>query len=495
MSPTDKEKRKKCEKPLHIVFLHLDLGIGGAEQLVINLALASLPHLKNKSLDARVSIFTTHCDQGHCFDAVRKNPEGRLSKSVHLVGTSLPVSIFGKGTAFCSTIRMLYLSHAAMRMYPDADVFVLDVLPTPIPFLVQGSNAAKSVIYYCHFPDKLLTRDTVNGEKTGSLGQSSGRGVKTLLKDCYRDLLDRVEEWSMSFADVVCVNSIFTMTEVMRAFPTLKGTEDAMQVLYPAIDLNKFVPPDFKEKEKIMKAGNVGGDDNNLGAPIVSLNRFERKKNIEILLHAYAALSKKESNKTTTLPVLVISGGYDPRNTENVEYLIELKELAKSLDIEDRTRFLPSVSDEKRASLLKSATCVVYTPHREHFGIVPLEAMYAGSAVIAMNSGGPKETVVDGVTGILVDLKPGDDCTKLADAIQELLSDSQKAINMGKKGHEHVKQKFGMVPFQRQWKNIVQDQAIPRGLKRKQGPRGFISPMHILMLITIIVWNIAKVYL
>ena len=55
------------------------------------------------------------------------------------------------------------------------------------------------------------------------------------------------------------------------------------------------------------------------------------------------------------------------------------------------------------ADLLRSALCVAYTPHREHFGIVPLEAMYAGSPVVAVDSGGPRETVVHGVTGLLVD--------------------------------------------------------------------------------------------
>ena len=79
-----------------------------------------------------------------------------------------------------------------------------------------------------------------------------------------------------------------------------------------------------------------------------------------------------------------------------MEYLTELKSLAKSLGIEKKTRFKPSVSDEEHATLLQSAICVVYTPHREHFGIVPLEAMYAGIVVVAIKSGGPKEPVLDG---------------------------------------------------------------------------------------------------
>lgn len=44
---------------------------------------------------------------------------------------------------------------------------------------------------------------------------------------------------------------------------------------------------------------------------------------------------------------------------------------------------------------------LLYTPHNEHFGIVPIEAMYLECPVIAVNAGGPKETVVDDRTGFL----------------------------------------------------------------------------------------------
>lgn len=47
------------------------------------------------------------------------------------------------------------------------------------------------------------------------------------------------------------------------------------------------------------------------------------------------------------------------------------------------------------------SSALLYTPDREHFGIVPIEAMFEGTPVIAVNSGGPKETVVHGKTGFL----------------------------------------------------------------------------------------------
>lgn len=49
----------------HTVFFHPDLGIGGAERLVIDAAVA-LQHRGHK-----VTIFTSHCDPQHCFDEAR----------------------------------------------------------------------------------------------------------------------------------------------------------------------------------------------------------------------------------------------------------------------------------------------------------------------------------------------------------------------------------------------------------------------------------------
>ncbi|KAF2299049.1 hypothetical protein GH714_030225 [Hevea brasiliensis] len=87
-----------------------------------------------------------------------------------------------------------------------------------------------------------------------------------------------------------------------------------------------------------------------------------------------------------------VSGGYDKRLRENVEYLEELKSLAEREGVSHRVKFVTSCSTAERNALLSQCLCVIYTPKDEHFGIVPLEAMAAHKPVIACNSGGPVET-------------------------------------------------------------------------------------------------------
>ena len=71
------------------------------------------------------------------------------------------------------------------------------------------------------------------------------------------------------------------------------------------------------------------------------------------------------------------------------------------MKIADKIIFLKSISNDQRLLLLENTNVLLYTPENEHFGIVPVEAMYMGCIVMACNSGGPLESVDNGVTGYL----------------------------------------------------------------------------------------------
>jgi alpha-1,3/alpha-1,6-mannosyltransferase len=70
---------------------------------------------------------------------------------------------------------------------------------------------------------------------------------------------------------------------------------------------------------------------------------------------------------------------------------------------------------------------LLYTPENEHFGIVPVEAMYCGCIPLACNSGGPTESIKDGVTGYLLD---ADDIKKWAEKLEEIFKSPEKLKSM-----------------------------------------------------------------
>lgn len=138
-----------------------------------------------------------------------------------------------------------------------------------------------------------------------------------------------------------------------------------------------------------------------------------------------------------------MAGGYDDRVTENVQHYTELKELAAQLHLEDYVTFLRSPSDSLKVALLRGSAAVLYTPSREHFGIVPVEAMYCCCPVIAVNSGGPLESVADGETGFLCEPT----AEAFSQAMERLVREPQLRRDMGQAGRRRVQDKFSLQAF------------------------------------------------
>jgi len=142
---------------------------------------------------------------------------------------------------------------------------------------------------------------------------------------------------------------------------------------------------------------------------------------------------------------LVIAGGYDELVSENCVYLGELRHVAAQLAVTSHVTFLCNVTAAEKRQLLRTSTCLLYTPDREHFGIVPVEAMHARCPVIAVNSGGPCETIVDGVTGFL---RPAA-AAEFAAAMRKFIGDEGAELRreLGEAGSQHVQQRFSFDSF------------------------------------------------
>ncbi|XP_043228202.1 alpha-1,3/1,6-mannosyltransferase ALG2-like isoform X2 [Amphibalanus amphitrite] len=395
---------------MRVLFLHPDLGIGGAERLVVDAGLA----LQRRG--HQVSYVTAHHDRQHCF------PETRDQLPVTVRVAWLPGSVCGRLRALCVYVRMLYAALCVvLAPGPRPDLVFCDQVSACVPLLRW---AGLRVLFYCHFPDQLLT------------------ARRSALKRLYRAPLDWLEERSTGAAHRVLVNSAFTGGVFAETFPSLRAGRQP-DVLYPSLDLAAFDAPLETTVEQV------------LGAPppphlLLSLNRFERKKNLALALDALAEMERLDAAAVSRCH-LVLAGGYDPQNAENIAHLAELEAHAAELGVSERVTFLRSPSDAAKRALLRAATAVVYTPDREHFGIVPLEAMYCGAPVVAAASGGPLETVVSGQTGLLCEPR----AQEFAAALLRLVTEPETARRMGEAGRRRVLENFSFQAFGDRLEKIV----------------------------------------
>ncbi|RVE53375.1 hypothetical protein evm_001945 [Chilo suppressalis] len=397
-----------------IIFLHPDLGIGGAERLVLDAALA----FKKKGHE--VAFYTNHHDPTHCFAETR---DGTFPVSV--VGDWIPRSILGKFKAACAYARMVYAAiYIAWYVIPveEPTLIFCDLISLCIPFLKMARGPFR-IVFYCHHPDKLLT--------------SEGG----LLKKLYRAPLNWLEEFTTAKADKVLVNSKYTARVYQDAFQKIVDVPD---ICYPSINTEYFRTTSPKPLKEVVP---VGTDK----YVFLSINRYERKKNLQLALRSLEYLKHIVDEEDWNRIHLIMAGGFDPINLENMEHFIELTDLATELDIEDKVTFLKSPKDDEKVSLLYNCKALIYTPSNEHFGIVPLEAMYYSKPVVAVNSGGPTETIVNDVTGFLCE--PTNE--SFANAMRKLILSQDLCEKLGNAGRKRFETKFSFDAFTEQLDGIL----------------------------------------
>jgi len=163
---------------------------------------------------------------------------------------------------------------------------------------------------------------------------------------------------------------------------------------------------------------------------VIFVGRITRQKGVPVLLRAAAGLDPAAQ--------LVLCAGQPdtPELAAEVEGLVANLRAARSGVI-----WIPEMLPKRAViQLLSHATVFACPSLYEPLGIVNLEAMACGTAVVASAVGGIPEVVSDGATGLLV---PPDDPDALTGALNALLGDPARADAFGRAGRKRAVAEFG----------------------------------------------------
>jgi alpha-1,3/alpha-1,6-mannosyltransferase len=377
-----------------VALLHPDLGLGGAERLVLDAAI----ELQRRG--HHPTIFAGAMDPARAFPEAS---DGSLDIRAH--AARIPPHICGRLRVATTITTMGVVAAAALRDARRPDVIVCDVSPHVIP-MIRALRRRTPVVFYCHYPDRLLTPER--------------RGLYRL----YRVPFDALDAAGTAMATSVLVNSRHTAGVFARAYPRVQ----VPRVVYPGVDTERWTP---------------GPEPNGGRTTIVSVARFERSKNVGLAIEAFANVRDRLPAERFAALRLVLAGGFDARLADGVETISALRALSHKVGVADQVEFRPSIGDVDLRTLMADALVVVYTPSGEHFGYVPVEAMACGRPVIAVADGGPAETVIDRETGWLV----APTAAAFADALAQGVTDPAMADRFGRAGRARVLDQFSRTAF------------------------------------------------
>lgn len=243
-----------------------------------------------------------------------------------------------------------------------------------------------------------------------------------------------VEKTAMEMADAVIAVSKETKRDILRLFDI---PEERVPIIYNGIDLVEYQKVESRSAIK-----RLGIDPRQ--PYILFVGRIARQKGIIHLVNAIKYLNPG-------FQIVLAAGAPD-----TPEIADEMKSaVGRAQQHRDGVIWIEEMIDPKtKIELYSNASVFVCPSIYEPFGIINLEAMACGTAVVASAVGGITEVVVHGETGLLVPLdqmkespfepsQPDRFARNLAAAINELMADPAKREAFGKAGRKRAEAKFG----------------------------------------------------
>jgi alpha-maltose-1-phosphate synthase len=228
------------------------------------------------------------------------------------------------------------------------------------------------------------------------------------------------ERTAIESAAAVIAVSAGMRSDILMTYPRVPA--DRVHVIHNGIDAVQYAPD--RGRDVLDRYGIEPGRPS-----VAFVGRVTRQKGLQVLLRAAERLAPEAQ-------LVLCAGQADtPELQATVSEMVDHLRATRSGVV-----WLPGMLEKPEViQILSNATVFACPSLYEPLGIVNLEAMACGTAVVASAVGGIPEVVADGTTGLLV---PPDDERALADAINALIADPARSTELGARGRARAVAEF-----------------------------------------------------
>ncbi len=309
-----------------------------------------------------------------------------------------------------------YLRTISLKKYLRVSADILCFFGPSLPLLWYIKALARwkrHCFYFCYEPPRFIYKDRDEIiSRMGFIG-SLAKPFFNLYKVVDRRIINR--------ADAILVTSQFDQQLVQDAY------NKASFIITPGVDIQSS-----SDEANVFALSDIYGLQQN-SKIILTVNFLHPRKRIDLLIKAMPSILEN----VPQAKALIVGNGPEGER---------LEVLSKELRLDKEIIFCGFVSEEDLPLYYKSADIYVHTGKDETFGLSVIEALAYGKPVVAVNEGGPRETIVHEKSGYLIEANP----LALAEKIVALLQSSEKAHQMGNFGKEFISKNYS-------WKKGAQE--------------------------------------
>ncbi|MEK9284006.1 glycosyltransferase family 4 protein [Bradyrhizobium sp. ISRA442] len=217
------------------------------------------------------------------------------------------------------------------------------------------------------------------------------------------------------------MDAIIATSEISASFLKVKAT-----VIPHGVDTDVYAPP--RDRAAAFAESGLPGR-----YAIGCFGRVRSQKGTDVFVDAMCRLLPRYPDFTAVIVGQV--------TTEQLPFANDLKKRIEAAGLQSRIIITGELPIQQVQRWYQRLTIYAFTSRNEGFGLTLIEAMAAGSALVAARAGAAELVVEDGVTGVLT---PPGDAAALAAALEPLTRDVALATVMGQRGRARVLAKFSL---------------------------------------------------